>query len=565
MPALPARGIPPEVPTKNRSFSMNKPLTAPYPYWGGKRRVAAEIWNRLGPVDSYIEPFGGSLAVLLACPYGPRPREVVNDIDGFIPNFYRAVRDDPELVAYYADWPTSHLDLIARKTACVQRLDELTVHLSANPNYYDAEVAGWWVWCVSNDIGLFRERLPGKAWIPPGVPPGPNRDNSIPFVRETGGGRGVSARTGQDGSMPVVTGGTGGRGVSARRDDRVTKNIPVVNHTNGKKGVMRHSIPHVGGAEGQGINAQRDFDNGGMPSVKGPQGVNAQGMPSVNRKDAGNGINAQRRFAPDETVGNRRPFVETHPGGRGINAQNEDGEGVSNKRPFVTARNGVQRFSEYPEDDSGASNKMPNARGHKGVQSNVSQGRPMMNHHQGGGIGIQAQTTHAPESGLGEACSGNRLIPVFQELADRLFRTYILCKDWSTLCSRTVMGLTISDLEGRRKPPICGIFLDPPYATPGRAVIYGQDDLDVAHEVKAWAIKMAQNPQVRIAMAGYVDDYDTFPEGWTRHIWSTTQVRMGRVEGKEHDRTEVVWFSPNCLPEGNLRDAGQSDFFGLMG
>ena len=77
-------------------------LTAPFPYFGGKSRWAAEIWARFGRPDRYIEPFAGSLAALLACPH-PAPMEIVCDLDGMICNFWRAVAADPERTARYAD------------------------------------------------------------------------------------------------------------------------------------------------------------------------------------------------------------------------------------------------------------------------------------------------------------------------------------------------------------------------------------------------------------------------------------------------------------------------------
>ena len=40
-------------------------LKAPFPYFGGKSRVAHEVWHRLGDVTNFIEPFCGSAAVLL--------------------------------------------------------------------------------------------------------------------------------------------------------------------------------------------------------------------------------------------------------------------------------------------------------------------------------------------------------------------------------------------------------------------------------------------------------------------------------------------------------------------
>lgn len=47
-------------------------LAAPFPWFGGKRKVAPEVWAALGDPDNYIEPFAGSLAVLLnRPPFGP--------------------------------------------------------------------------------------------------------------------------------------------------------------------------------------------------------------------------------------------------------------------------------------------------------------------------------------------------------------------------------------------------------------------------------------------------------------------------------------------------------------
>ena len=43
-------------------------LRAPFPWFGGKRRVAPEVWERFGDVPNYVEPFFGSGAVLLGRP-----------------------------------------------------------------------------------------------------------------------------------------------------------------------------------------------------------------------------------------------------------------------------------------------------------------------------------------------------------------------------------------------------------------------------------------------------------------------------------------------------------------
>ena len=58
-------------------------MKAPFVWFGGKRRVAPEVWAALGDVPNYIEPFAGSLAVLLGRPHdmsnGTRRAETVND------------------------------------------------------------------------------------------------------------------------------------------------------------------------------------------------------------------------------------------------------------------------------------------------------------------------------------------------------------------------------------------------------------------------------------------------------------------------------------------------------
>jgi hypothetical protein len=88
-------------------------LLSPFPYFGGKRSVASEVWTRLGRPAQYIEPFCGSAAVLLAAPK-PAALEVINDGSGFIANFWRAVKHQAPAVAEWADYPVSHIDLGAR-------------------------------------------------------------------------------------------------------------------------------------------------------------------------------------------------------------------------------------------------------------------------------------------------------------------------------------------------------------------------------------------------------------------------------------------------------------------
>ena len=127
-------------------------LKAPFPYFGGKSKAAGLVWDRLGDVKNYVEPFFGSGAVLLARPHAPHT-ETVNDLDGLLCNFWRAVRAAPDAVAEAADWPVSENDLHARHLVLVDKRKGLTDRLIADPYWCDADLAGWWVWGACAWIG----------------------------------------------------------------------------------------------------------------------------------------------------------------------------------------------------------------------------------------------------------------------------------------------------------------------------------------------------------------------------------------------------------------------------
>jgi hypothetical protein len=128
-------------------------LKAPFPHFGGKSSVAPLVWERFGDVSNYVEPFFGSGAVLLGRPQPFDGTETVNDVDGLISNFWRAVRSDPDAVAHHADWPIVESDLHARHMWLVGRRDSLQARLEGDPDYFDAKTAGWWVWGACAWIG----------------------------------------------------------------------------------------------------------------------------------------------------------------------------------------------------------------------------------------------------------------------------------------------------------------------------------------------------------------------------------------------------------------------------
>ena len=126
----------------------------PFPWFGRKQKVAHLVWQALGNVNAYTEPFGGSAAVLLARPKGHGVRvESYNDDDGLLVNFWRAVKAVPDEVAQHCSDPPYELTKHARHKALWNAKDVLVERLRADPEWYDAKYAGWWVWLVCISLG----------------------------------------------------------------------------------------------------------------------------------------------------------------------------------------------------------------------------------------------------------------------------------------------------------------------------------------------------------------------------------------------------------------------------
>ena len=130
-------------------------LNAPFPYYGGKSAVADIIWEAIGNVKHYIEPFFGSGAVLLSRPeYGlVEHTETICDKDGFVANVWRSLQFSPDETAKWCDWPVNHADLSARKKALLKNESRLLENLVADEKWHDPVMAGYWIWAASCWIG----------------------------------------------------------------------------------------------------------------------------------------------------------------------------------------------------------------------------------------------------------------------------------------------------------------------------------------------------------------------------------------------------------------------------
>ena len=139
---------------RRNNFDARK---APFPWFGGKSKAAPAVWAALGDVDHYVEPFAGSCAVLLGRPHEANRAyhsETVNDLDGFVSNFWRALAANPDAVADAASWPVSEADLHARHVAILRWRDSGAAdRLAGDAAFHDPVIAGWWAWGLCSWIG----------------------------------------------------------------------------------------------------------------------------------------------------------------------------------------------------------------------------------------------------------------------------------------------------------------------------------------------------------------------------------------------------------------------------
>lgn len=295
---------------------MAAKLKFPAPYFGGKSKIANIVWSRLGDCDNYIEPFCGSAAVLLARPHLPRV-ETLNDKDCMIANVFRALKHDPEGVAEYADWHVNEADLHSRHrwlvgietpspwtdtpylhamagpSKLVAERREFRRRMRVEPDYYEAKIAGWWLWgsccwigggfCVDPEHGAVNGPVGGSG-------------ERSPLIGGNGHGPIVHGvlRSGKAAQKP------GGPVVSAE-----WQQCPQLEDSGGRgvlgsgKGALHERRPHQGGG----------YDGSGIPGV---------------------GIHTGK--IPDLSGGNRPQLADAYSRGRGVHNDNH----LSQQRPRNT-------------------------------------------------------------------------------------------------------------------------------------------------------------------------------------------------------------------------------------
>jgi DNA adenine methylase len=99
-------------------------IAPPFAYYGGKTTLAPIIASLLPEHQHYVEPFAGSLAVLLA--KDTARLETVNDLDHRLMTFWRVLRDQPAELARLC-YLTPHSRAEHQASYEVDGLDELEV------------------------------------------------------------------------------------------------------------------------------------------------------------------------------------------------------------------------------------------------------------------------------------------------------------------------------------------------------------------------------------------------------------------------------------------------------
>jgi hypothetical protein len=226
--------------------------------------------------------------MLLSAPK-PASLEVAGDLNGFMANFWRAVKYQPGEVARSADYPISHIDMGARHKWLMNQRKRLSDSLQDAEWPGDAKVAGRWLWGQCLWIGAgWCDWFDVKDWsVEKGPIPslgnagaGVSAKGQIPFLSNAG--QGVQ---GAGGKMELAN---AGQGVQAIGKIPSQKDCGCGIHAVG-------GIPHLTDA-GNGIHAV-----GGIPQVNETgRGVNAIGR--VFSESEKSLLVAKGRAIPDDLI-----------------------------------------------------------------------------------------------------------------------------------------------------------------------------------------------------------------------------------------------------------------------
>ncbi len=480
----------------------------PFPYFGGKADAAAMIWAALGDCSHYVEPFAGSLAVLLRRPHVSNRAyysETVNDCDGLLVNAWRSIQLSPDATAAAASNPVAEADLHARHLALCRWREERDLELlMGDPNWHDPVMGGWWIWGLSCWIG--------GGWC-------------------SGNGAWIA---GDDGRFQKRNG--------ARE--------PGVERTQGREPGVKRQLPHLS-TSGSGANSHQAKEPGVKRQVprlgNGGQGANHPGAREP-------GVERTQGSEPGVTRG--LPHLTGN--GRGANHAGAREPGVSRRKPHLVGQGqgvnhpcarepGVERTQG---SEPGVERKLPH----------LSDNGTGANHHLAREPGIAAAMKENPYHSV----TMPEIVRWFQFLSARLRHVRILNGDWARLVTT---GAT-KTLNVRQYPlRVCGIFLDPPYGAEAArdSHLYTHDSETVAEDVAAWCLMHGDDKDYRIALAGYDTEHGALESaGWRVEEWFRSGFLKGGMAqlaktGTHQQHRERIWFSPHCIRADAQKQRGMFD------
>ena len=317
---------------------------------------------------------------------------------------------------------------------------------------------------------------------------------------------------------------------------------------------LRMPSPEEREAYWEAVNARRG-DATRRPNMR-PDGYAAgvsaqhQGLPAVARNVPaikpmrGRGVNAQRGVGDQAPTGyvstehdrNVRPHLLP----QGVNAQRG---AFSERRPRITQRGGVAVQAHRDGVTSWRSEQ-----GDYEPHFKPDYPAPGCSCHLA--PGLLTDNDALP-------FDGGRLRPWLADLCRRIYRWFVLNRDWSVVVnSKSITGLVPSNPD-----TVCGMFLDPPYDEgESRDLLYSEDSYKIAADVRRWLYTQPTdrhgnptgpaawyNPRMRIVLAGYSTDFDALPDGRMYEWRRGGGMEVTGQSGRHKTRQEVLFANPACL------------------
>lgn len=271
--------------------------------------MAAVVWRAFGrDVPNFIDAFFGSNAILLARPGGAGKIETINDADRMVANFTRSIIHAPFDTAAWCDGPVNEADLHAVHRWLVEQLQpdaEFAKRMHSDPDYFDAKIAGRWVWGLCCWIG-------GGWCVEPQNSKHPKLDGIGKGVHSQAGhssehqkrphmagmGKGIHQRSGSSewAQRPHMTGNTAGHGVHSLGLHAKLPNLALggENATAAGRGVLSESSvqayspgrrPRMSDA-GNGVHLPSLGNDKGIHGVSAPPGTFLHALQTFTVPDA---------------------------------------------------------------------------------------------------------------------------------------------------------------------------------------------------------------------------------------------------------------------------------------